>query len=377
MSYPVISADSHTIELSRVYSDYIDKAWLDKAPRLVEADNTLWSVIDGMPRVKVAANFGPGLDPKDRESVTRIDQLSASGWDPSRRAADQDRDGVSAEVIYPSVGMIICNHPNLDYRAACFSAYNRWLGEYTSFAPQRLIGIGQTAMRTPQEGIADLHSIKALGLRGVMLPGMPGVEDYYSPIYDEFWQTCIELKLPPSFHIIAVGGGANSAADAAAIRGPKLGQVMGILRGIQDLLSALVFGGTFERNPTLKITCVEGDAGWVPHYLHRIDRGYREHSYRFAQHQLAKLPSEYFKEQVYLTFQEDVTAWQFADQMNWHRLMWANDFPHSDATWPNSRAVIAQHSAYVKPEQKRAILCDNVADLYDIDVESIPSRVLN
>jgi predicted TIM-barrel fold metal-dependent hydrolase len=139
----------------------------------------------------------------------------------------------------------------------------------------------------------------------------------------------------------------------------------------------LVFGGTFERNPDLRVTCVEGDAGWVPHYLNRIDRGYREHSHRFAQHKLAKMPSEYFKEQVYLTFQEDVTAWQFADRMNWHRLMWANDFPHSDATWPNSGALLEQHSAYVRPEQKRAILCDNVAGLYNIDVESIPNRVFN
>ncbi len=30
-------------------------------------------------------------------------------------------------MIYPSVGMLLCNHPDLDYKKACFDAYNRWL----------------------------------------------------------------------------------------------------------------------------------------------------------------------------------------------------------------------------------------------------------
>ena len=86
-----------------------------------------------------------------------------------------------AEVIYPSVGMVLCNHPDFDYKKACFDAYNRWIAEYCSADPDRLLGVGQTAMRTPEEGIADLEKIKALGLRGVMMPGNPGVEDYDSP----------------------------------------------------------------------------------------------------------------------------------------------------------------------------------------------------
>ena len=106
------------------------------------------------------------------------------------------RDGVAAEIIYPTLGMILCNHTDLDYKRACFEAYNRWIAEYCSAHPERLLGLGQTAVRTVEEGIADLHAIKALGLRGVMLPGEPGVEDYDSPVYDPFWEAAIELELP-------------------------------------------------------------------------------------------------------------------------------------------------------------------------------------
>ena len=53
----------------------------------------------------------------------------------------------------------------------------------------RLLGCGQTAMRTPEEGIARPRGDQARsGLRGVMMPGNPAVEDYDSPVYDEFWR---------------------------------------------------------------------------------------------------------------------------------------------------------------------------------------------
>ena len=71
---------------------------------------------------------------------------------------DQARDGVSAEVLYPTVGMVICNHEDFDYKKACFDAYNRWIAEYSSSdPPDRLLGIGQTAMRSPEEGVEDLR----------------------------------------------------------------------------------------------------------------------------------------------------------------------------------------------------------------------------
>ena len=58
------------------------------------------------------------------------DELHPGGWDPKARLAEQDRDGVAAEVLYPSVGMLLCNHPDADYKKACFDAYNLWLAEF-------------------------------------------------------------------------------------------------------------------------------------------------------------------------------------------------------------------------------------------------------
>ena len=111
-------------------------------------------------------------------------------------------------------------------------------------------------------------------------------------------------------------------------------------------MGTLVFGGVFERHPKLKIVCVEADAGWVPHYMYRMDHAYKRHRYWLPPgSELSKLPSEYFAENIYTTFQDDWVAFQIADMMNWRRLMWANDFPHSDSTWPWSQEMLAEQTS--------------------------------
>lgn len=370
MPYPIISADSHITEAPDTYSGYMDGKYAADAPRLLENEDGVAFRIPKMGDVKLGPASAAGIPPaKRREAMRTLADLHRGGWDSSVRAADQERDGVSAEILYPTLGMVLCNHPDMEYKEACFAGYNRWIAEYCSFSPERFLGIGQTAMRSPESGIKDLENIKAAGLRGVMMPGEPGVEDYDSPAYDEFWAAAAEIGLPVSFHIVAVGG------RAPAFRGPKVNMLMSTMRGVQDVIGMLIYGGVFQRHPTLKVICVEGDAGWVPHYAHKLDRAYSEHRHHAPSQDLDRKPSEYLFEHLYFTFQDDPIAFRLADSMNWRRLMWANDFPHSDSTWPYSQALLEEHTAQVTPEQKRAILSDNVAALYNIDTSRLDTRL--
>jgi hypothetical protein len=186
MSYPVISADSHITETGGTYLDNIDPAFAHRAPRLEDCGPDVGDafVVDGFSRpLSLGTVAAAGKSAEEiKLKGSRFADLHRGGWDPEARLADQLRDGVAAEVIYPSIGMVLCNHPDLDYKRACFEAYNRWISGYCSAHPDRLLGLGQTAMRTPEEGIADLEEMRRLGLRGVMMPGEPGMEDYDSPI---------------------------------------------------------------------------------------------------------------------------------------------------------------------------------------------------
>src|SRR5215475_7147941 len=226
--YLCISADSHVTEPAGTYVDRIDPKYRDRAPRMHydESFGDVMLIDNGkslVPYWLVAAAGRPAEEVR-LDTGKRFEELWRGGWDPVARLADQDVDGVAAEVIYPSVGMLLCNYPDVDYQRACFDAYNRWIAEFCATAPDRLIGLGQTALRTPAEGIADLEAMKALGLKGVMLPGLPPVADYDDPMYDELWDAIVDLGLPPSFHILT----SREGDPFGNVRGPRLNSFMSI-----------------------------------------------------------------------------------------------------------------------------------------------------
>lgn len=365
-----ISADSHITEPANCYIDYIDPKFRDRAPRCVDdgkGGDAFY--VEGIKRpINVSLAAAAGKDPKDlRGRGQKFSDLWRGGWDGSVRCADQDRDGVCAEMIYPTVGMMLCNHPDFDYKKACFDAYNRWLQTFVAPAPKRIFGLGQIALRSVEEGIKELEQVKAMGFKGVMMPGNPQVEDYDSPLYDPFWQASVDLKMPLSFHILT-----SKAAGITEGRGPQLNSFLSIIRGNQDILGMMIFSGVFERNPELKVVCVEADAGWAPHYMYRADHAYKRHRFWMKGQELPKLPSEYFKRNIYLTFQDDWIAFKMKHMVNIERLMWANDFPHSDSTWPWSQEILAEHTKGLTEEERNKICFDNVKALYDLPVEAEP-----
>jgi len=362
-----ISADSHITEPPNCYIDYIDPKFRDVAPCVKRIDRVGDAfIVNGMgspvPMGLVAA---AGKDPSQiTTDGVSFDDLWRSGWDATYRVADQEKDGIAAEFIYPTVGMVICNHPDFDYKKACFEAYNRWLLEYCAVAPDRLYGLAQVSMRSPEDGVAEIRRAKDMGFRGVMMPGNPAVEDYDSTVYDKVWATAVECGMPLSFHILT----GKSDSLQGQVRGPRINGFLSIIRGCQDVMGTFIFGGVFDRFPELKLVCVEADAGWVPHYMYRMDHAYKRHRYWMKAPPLKRLPSEYFHDHIYVTFQDDWVAFRMKDMCNVRRLMWANDFPHSDSTWPWSQSMLDEHTKGLSAEERNWICHDNVAELYRLSI---------
>ena len=55
------------------------------------------------------------------------------------RIADQARDGIDGEILYPTIGMPLCNHDDLDFKKACMDAYNLWIAEYVQRATRAAV----------------------------------------------------------------------------------------------------------------------------------------------------------------------------------------------------------------------------------------------
>jgi len=378
LGFGLISADSHVVEPPDCYTKYIDPKFRDRAPTVVRdaKGNDIYTIPGMDSTIPLGLVAAAGLSAEqlaERSAGCTFDQLHKSGYMAKYRVADQDRDGVVAEILYPSVGMVLCNHPDFAYKTACMQAYNEWLAEYMTDAPTgRLFGLGQSSGESVEQMIKDFEDAKKKGFVGIMMPGNPQVEDYDHPMYDPLWECAVELDMPLSFHILtSSGGGVN---EITKVRGNKINGFLGIIRSVQDVMGVFVLGGVFQRHPKLKFIAAEADAGWLPHYAYRMDHAYQRHGLWLSGSQsLDKLPSEYISDNVWLTFQDDWTAFKVTHLMNPKRLVWANDFPHSDATWPWSQEMLEKHASHLSAEEQRWIMRDNIVECYNLPVDQIPA----
>jgi predicted TIM-barrel fold metal-dependent hydrolase len=371
----IISADGHVCEAANTYTDYIEPKYRDRAPHIATLDDgTEAFVVPGM-RKPVALGFVDGAGFNAKERLVRAKQMKYSdvrsaGYVARDRLAYMDQDGLAAELIYASVGMGICMHRDADYKNACMQAYNRWLAEMCSEAPNRVFGLAQTAILDVDSAIADFQRAKDMGFVGMMMPGDPLHEDFDHPDYDALWECAVDLDLPLCFHILTSRAGSIDSKP----RGHAYNNFLGIIRAVQDVVGMMVLGGVFERHPGLKLVVAESDVGWLPHYMYRMDHAARINTMDGIIKGLSKLPSEYIRSNVWATFQDDLTAYHQGELFDYRHLLWASDFPHTDSTWPRSRQLIAEQASHLDEAHHQAIFRDNVAKVFSLPAGNLSWR---
>ena len=153
-----------------------------------------------------------------------------------------------------------------------------------------------------------------------------------------------------------------------AERGHAANGFVNMIRGVQNIVGLFVFGGVFERFPQLKMVVAEGDAGWVPHYMYRADHA-AESMGTGLESILSRKPSDYIRENIWFTFQDDETAFESKKLTDNNKLLWATDYPHTDSTYPHSREIISSQMADLTEAQKDAVVHDNVKALFNLPVD--------
>ncbi len=363
----VLSADSHVVEPADVWTSRIEARYRDRAPHVVKKLAGLpdgdWFVCENLRPFSVSGFAVAGVDPKDFGSKMLLgyEGVRPGAWDPVQRLKDQETDGVSGEVIYTSLGMMLYGIKDGGLRAASFRAYNDWLAEFCGHAPRRLAGIALVPMDDVRLAVVELERAAKLDLRGGLIWGFPPANrSYDAKEWDPLWAAAQDTGLPLSLHILT--GAEGSGLDGASLMKtyPSLPHRM------ERSLSDIIFGGALARFPGCRIVSAENDIGWIPHFLQRLDHSY--HNYRSLEREpvIPELPSFYFRRQVYATFQDDRVGVVTRDFVGVDNLMWASDFPHSDSTWPRSREVIARDFEGVPAAETEKITGANCARLYGI-----------
>lgn len=364
MNYDVISADSHVIEPHDLWQRRVPSEYRDRAPRLVHEETTDTLLCDDadMPPVGLLAGCARGDDEVRKEGRWDED-VFVGGYDPDARLDDLQRDGVDAEVLFPTVAMQLYPIRDTAFQWELFKAYNTWLAEeFCASHPERYKGIAMLNHEDTENAVAELQRAKGLGLAGVMVPLYAGEDNpYYDPRNDALWAAAVEHDMPVNLHAAT-----TRDKSRAWNKGGPTDAVLATVQ-VQRVLMDMILFGLFDRFPDLKVVSAESDVGWAGNLLERADYWFsRFHKLASRRHDLCeRLPSEYWHENVRVTFMRDRTGVLAREIIGTQVMMWGNDFPHHVSTWPHSQKVLDEHFHDQPTDVRRAIVRDNVAKLYD------------
>jgi predicted TIM-barrel fold metal-dependent hydrolase len=338
-------------------------------------DGDYFVIVPTKPRRPGDHGVGVGLlatrrkydDPQgfDFGHVGRWRDVPESAYDPGKRVAELDAEGIEAELIYPTFGLGMFGVKDREFRHACLSAYNGWLAEYCAAAPARLFGIAAITTDDLERDVAELDRCAKAGLRGAMVAiTQKSGASYADPEFDRLWAAAADLGMPVSLHVAAsetpFHNTGNMWADFACVFTPTMYTIV-----------AMIFEGLFDRHRGLKMLSVENDAAWALAVLERMDDRWRHdrHWAGGAGLTSGRKPSEVFHDHVACTFMRDRTAILNREIIGRANLMWGSDFPHFDGAWPDSSAALEAQFAGVPLEDQIRIGRTNAIDFYDLPLE--------
>ena len=123
-----------------------------------------------------------------------------------------------------------------------------------------------------------------------------------------------------------------------------------------------------ERFPKIRFALIEAGIGWVPWALEAMDEAYRKHHF-WVRPKLQGLPSDYFRAHGHASFQEDPVGLDLAEAYNLtDTLLWANDYPHHEGTWPHSAEAIERTMGRLSDGARAKILGLNARRLFRFDL---------
>ena len=82
-------------------------------------------------------------------------------------------------------------------------------------------------------------------------------------------------------------------------------------------------------------------------------------------------PSEYWRGQMFATFQIDRTGLANLDSIGEDTVMWGSDFPHPDGTWPDSLEILEPQLEGLGEPARRKVLYENARSLYGFPSETV------
>ena len=202
---------------------------------------------------------------------------------------------------------------------------------------------------------------------GLLLP-LVGTPEWNLPQWEPLWATLAEVGKPVVMH-------QGTGHDMIFYRG--WGSATANLLTTQSMAARatalLSCSGVLERYPELHVVLVEVNAGWLAWTMSTLDEYYQAHA-SWSKPKLAELPSHYIRRQIHATFQQDPVGIHNIPLTGADCMLWGNDYPHPESTYPNSNKVLDEVLRGVPEDVALQIVGGNAERLFGFSADVRATR---
>jgi predicted TIM-barrel fold metal-dependent hydrolase len=384
--YFMVSADCHVTE-SLEFLATIEPEYRERVPHVEQRDDGAQFLLTEGNRpqlVRPGARSGPVQERQgyeraehDRPFRDRMEDedllRAAAGRTIEQRLADQARDGVDVEVVFPTTGLLCWATPDPVFAMAMCRTWNRWIhdhvGPHMQGAAPRILPMALIASGDQKGAEREIRWAAEHGFRGVCLGNSPiygptehGKLQYNDPSFESMWALLEETGLVITFHVSTGKDPRASGGNGGAV----INYVCHSMETTIEPLVQMIASGVFERHPRLRAGLVESGIGFVPWLLETMDHGYRAHHF-WVRPVIPELPSHYFRRNCFATFQVDHVGMMTVEDLDLvDNMLWANDYPHHEGSWPHSADAIERMMGHLSDESRAKILGLNGAAVFDL-----------
>ena len=340
--YVTIDSDAHVIEPPDLWTRYMDRKWGDRIPQQLVPGSVPMRIDNEVvpPNGYLSSPIGATVNPKYRKA-------KELGFGARSHLNSMVEEGIDMSVLFPTAGLIVTGaaRAGADLMTAAASAYNNWLSDLCSEGQGRLHGVGMLDLRDIKGACAeaircvDKHRFVGFFVRPNPVDG----KQFYDPEYEPLWSVLEELQVPICFHEGALVALPQIGPDRF---GDKINLWHMATHVMENQLAmvSMVLGGVCERHPKLRCGFMECGAGWLPYWMWRMDE-HAETALRVSGKEvnLPLSPTEYVKRQCYVSADtEEYPAIHAMDVMDGRNVLWASDYPHADAKYPNALRTVSK-----------------------------------
>lgn len=371
--FRIVDSDLHVIELGDVYSKHLDPKYQHVAPEFLgwsPANFPHWDVqgqiippwstwedVEGPQRALDAPTEDLYRDTKHR------------GYDADSTLSAMDQEGIDLGIVFRTFAHMIVSIDELapETAIAYCAAFNDWLADYCSADRDRLKPAAILSLHDPELAAAEAkRAVEEKGHIAVVLLPMPVAGRIASaPECDVLWQEVTRLGVPVAFHGTS-GGASNDYVSNRYRNHPNfrtLNHASAFSLELMTAMGAVLAGGVCQRFPDLRLAFLEGNCGWLPWWLDRLDDQWKKYG-GGESIQLDALPSEFFRRQCWIgTDVDEELVPVVIDHIGDDRIVLSVDYPHADGPFPDGIATFLGRDD-LGEESKRRILWDNCVALY-------------